>query len=416
MEELDSLFVLYSDDVIILAGDFNANPGVSVTDFHLPPNEQGIIFNRYLDKWDYVSVHLLPSLNPSGDYLTHESEAHGSESEAHGSESEAHGSESEAHGSESETHGSFSIIDHFVGTKYFLPKFVSATVGIDHPLSSSDHLPIISSMILHFRSSTSPIPSHQTSTFPIINWSKCDDFSCDQYARLVECLLPNIPSTLSVQSIESSVTNITHSLIFSATKFLPIIKHRRRNWSLKLRELHSTMKAADRLRIRAGRSSIPSDSFRLSYNTAKTSFRREFRKFKRQEQDEFYNSLDLSDWNIYRHIRQKKGKLFPGTNILNVAEASFEVSRIHDGWASYFSGLASPDTQSFSQSHSTSVETRLLSILLSLQGVDLPPISIIPDIWLSMPLNLFPEKKLWGQMGYLLNTLLVVQFYLWRRF
>ena len=228
----------------------------------------------------------MPSLNPSGDYLTHESEAHGSESEAHGSESEAHGSESEAHGSESEAHGSeseahgseseahgsFSIIDHFVCPKYFLPKFVSATVGIDHPLSSSDHLPIISSMVLHFRSSTSPIPSHQISTFPIINWSKRDDFSCDQYARSVERLLPNIPSTISVQSIESSVTNITHSLIFSATKFLPIIKyrkHHRPNWSLKLRELHSTMKAAYRLWIRAGRSSIPSDSFQLSYKAAK---------------------------------------------------------------------------------------------------------------------------------------------------
>ena len=36
-------------------------------------------------------------------------------------------------------------------------------------------------------------------------------------------------------------------------------------------------------------------------------------------------------------------------------------------------------------------------------------------IWLSMPLNLFPVKKLWSLMGYLLNTLLVVQFYLWRR-
>ena len=64
LDELDSCFTLYVGEILLFAGDFNADPGLLVDSFCRPANEQGIILNRYLSRWDYVSVPLLPRFLP----------------------------------------------------------------------------------------------------------------------------------------------------------------------------------------------------------------------------------------------------------------------------------------------------------------------------------------------------------------
>ena len=77
MDELDSCLLLYPSEVVIFAGDFNADPGWMIDGISShPPNEQGKILKRYLQKWDFVSGHLKCSSWDS--LLTYTSEAHGS--------------------------------------------------------------------------------------------------------------------------------------------------------------------------------------------------------------------------------------------------------------------------------------------------------------------------------------------------
>ena len=64
MHELDSCFNIYPSDVLLFAGDFNTDPELSVGSFHRPPNEQGIILQRYLRQWGYVSFPVLSKFQP----------------------------------------------------------------------------------------------------------------------------------------------------------------------------------------------------------------------------------------------------------------------------------------------------------------------------------------------------------------
>ena len=356
MDELDSLLSLFPGHVVIFSGDFNADPGCSSVNHH-PPNEQGIILNRCLTKWDYVSVHLQSPLNPSGSFMTHESEAH----------------------------GTFSIIDHILCPKYFLSEFVSASIGVDHPLNSSDHLPVISSIDVVFNSvsSCSQVPSGSPST--PCNWAKCDSVLKNWYANSVGDILPSVPSVLvlSVTDIEDIVTSVTQCLLSSDTQLLPLsrfCKHVRSDWNSFISHLHLKSKNAYQRWVKSGRVSDPANAARRLYKEAKSVFRRELRKLKRQEVDRFYSSLDLSDRNIYHHVRRKRGTVSSGTNELIVGDSRYEGPHVRDGWGDYFEMLACPASQGFSQSHAASVDTQLLSILLSNSSIDHPPVIITCDM------------------------------------
>ena len=77
-----------------------------------------------------------------------------------------------------------------------------------------------------------------------------------------------------------------------------------------------------------------------------------------------------------------KGVLFhQGTNVLIVGDSRYEGPRVRDGWGDYFEMLACPASQGFSQSHAASVDTQLLSILLSNSSSDHPPVIITCDIY-----------------------------------
>ena len=374
MDELDSLFTLFPDDIILFAGDFNANPGVLIDDLSYPPNEQGIILNRYLEKWNYVSSHLQPSLNLSRQFLTHESEAH----------------------------SSFSILDHVLCPKHFVSEFRSAFVDTEHPLNSSDHLPVVCSFPIQFKPVLPPPSIDHPGAIPLsVNWSRCDSVMKERYADSVEALLPDVPSVVSIHIIEDIIESVTHTLLSSASTCLPVSryqKHVRPFWNNELRRLHTLMKVAYRNWVKIGKSAVPMDYSRRSYKESKTVFRRELRKAKRQELDHFYNSLDLSDRGIYRHIRLRNGKVSSGTNFIIVDNVRFEGSCVRDGWSVYFNKLASPDTTTFSQSHFTSINTRILSILLDDDLNDLSPVSITPDM-VAQAISSLALKKAAGPDG-----------------
>jgi hypothetical protein len=78
LDELDSAFLLYPQARIILAGDFNADPGLLGGPFGNITNKQGTILGRYLSKWSYISAHL--HFQPVLSVNTYESEAHSSSS------------------------------------------------------------------------------------------------------------------------------------------------------------------------------------------------------------------------------------------------------------------------------------------------------------------------------------------------
>ena len=105
-------------DVVIM-GDFNADLGLLGGPMtHSPPNEQGKILNKYLTRWKFISTHL--HLCSSLPIYTYESEAH----------------------------DSLSTIDHILCPSHMLHKFSSSSLLKDHPLNTSDHLPLSATLML----------------------------------------------------------------------------------------------------------------------------------------------------------------------------------------------------------------------------------------------------------------------------
>ena len=109
MDYLDAVLgrLAFDNDVVIM-GDFNADPGseggpLSST----PTNEQGRILLRYLQRWNYLSVHLYD---------------------------EALGlSQSVTHTYCSEAHNTLSTIDHILAPQHLLPHFSNSFVSEDEP-------------------------------------------------------------------------------------------------------------------------------------------------------------------------------------------------------------------------------------------------------------------------------------------
>ena len=93
-------------------------------------------------------------------------------------------------------------------------------------------------------------------------------------------------------------------LSFSLSRFR---KHVWSDWNSFISHLHLKSKNGYGRWVKSGRVSDPTNAARRLYEEAKSVFRRELRKLKQQEVDRFYSSLDLSDRNIYHHVRRKRG-------------------------------------------------------------------------------------------------------------
>ncbi len=108
LDLMDSIFVRHPDCITLFMGDFNADIGSPMS----PPNEQGKILIRYLDRWSYVSTHLF--LHSDGPIFTYESDAH----------------------------HSTSVIDHILCPSSFIPRIEHSSVLSHHPLNTSDHIAV----------------------------------------------------------------------------------------------------------------------------------------------------------------------------------------------------------------------------------------------------------------------------------
>ena len=258
LDILDSTFTLYPGTIILFAGDFNADPGTVGGPRGNIPNEQGILLARYLHLWDFVSVHR--HHDSSSSVFTHFSEAH----------------------------DSFSVIDHILCPRFFLSNFLSAFVKQDDPLNTSDHYPIVTEFIVRLQFSPGycfPSPSsHGQSYTP--NWSKCSPSILEMYARTVSSNLPPLPSSWSIESINTIIAQITSVLLTAARSLIPsksYHKFKRPGWDSKLKEAQSQAKSAYLVWKQVGSPTDPSSPVRIKYKNAKRIFRRELRRYKRNE-------------------------------------------------------------------------------------------------------------------------------------
>ena len=205
-------------------------PGVSKS---IPPNEQGIILNRYLQKWDYVSIHIHLSFLSGNNIFTYESEAH----------------------------GSFSI-DHVLCPRFFVSSIQDALVLSDHHLNTSDHLPLLVCIPI-----TVPQPGSKPPSVPhpSPNWKRCNDHLANQDAEAVTSSLPLVPPFWSSASIDSTVLEISNVLVQSASCIIPPIKFHKRvrpNWNAALGNAHLMVKNAYKKWCSGGKPSDPSNQLK----------------------------------------------------------------------------------------------------------------------------------------------------------
>ena len=183
-------------------------------------NEQGRIFLQYLQSWDFTSTHL--HLNPSLHSHTYVSDAH----------------------------SSVSTIDHIISPSYLLDSFNLSAVLDDHPLNSSDHLPLYAEFKCSL-GTTSPI-THPKVMQGRPNWKKCsvDEIQSQYSAPLqshLHSLLSTIPSVNNLVSqpslVDDSLASLTSCLHESTTQIPKkhYYKHRTPKWSGSLKEAQKKM-------------------------------------------------------------------------------------------------------------------------------------------------------------------------------
>jgi hypothetical protein len=277
MDILESAMLMYPNSRLIFAGDCNADPGTVGGPFGLSSNEQGVILGRYLIRWDYVSTHL--HFRPSLSVHTYESEAH----------------------------GSHSAIDHVLCPRYLLKAISQSNVLSDHPLNTSDHLPVW--VELNIDLIAHPISVSRQSKGPnnfIPCWKRLSECSREKYAEHLESYLPVLSSNTSEPEIEEVTNKIVATFNSAAKCYVPckiFRKHVRPNWSESLKNAHSHSKSCYRDWVKSGRPQQADNPAKKKYKEAKRLFRQEFRMYSRNCTDDFYASLDVSGNDCYRLIR-----------------------------------------------------------------------------------------------------------------
>ena len=216
-------------------------------------------------------------------------------------------------------------------------------------MNTSDHFPVMASI-----RSSSGVPSLPITPMahPCFrpNWHKCNPHQLLRYKSAVSHALPPLPTVWNTASVDSFVKDISEVLVSAASDTLPSVqfhKYIRPAWGPTLKRSHSKCKQAYREWCRHGRSSSPSDPFRIAYKLAKRGFRQSLRSHKCQEFDTFLNSLDLDQRKLFHQLRLRNGSVSPPTNILHFNSRLFDGSSILEGWAHYFEGLATPSPDQF---------------------------------------------------------------------
>ena len=320
-------------------GDLNADLGSSYT----PPNEQGKILKKFIERWSYVSLHLINQPHP---FHTYESEAHRSRS----------------------------TIDHILCPTFLSPHLITSFVLPDHPLNLSDHHAVYASLALVFPASRSLRSGHSSPVRrPVLVWSRLDSQTQSSYSLDVASQLANLSLSLSSsEDINKFTLTLTGILVSSAQAHVPSSiprPHVRPNWSPVLKQLHALSKHKYRTWCNAGSPSNPSHPLKLAYKEAKRAFRREFRTFRRSEAESFYNSLDPSNPRIFQLVRSKLNRSSKTTSHLKVGTDSYQGTGLPEGWATYFESLYTPNSSGYDSPHQSFINDEIRNIISSPDNV-----------------------------------------------
>ena len=336
LDVLDSAFIRYPECALLFSGDFNADIGSPSSSTSLP-NEQGKVLLRYLNRWDYSSSHLSSPVSPTYTY-------------------------------ESDAHNSLSTIDHIMCPNFLLSKLISSKVLANHPLNVSDHLPVYSC----FSISLSPPPAVTSGfstplTRSVLRWCNTDSRLIQSYSQAVDRALQSVScdihTPLDIELLSSSVSN---ALLSAGKDHIPSSKHHsyiRPNWSSDLKTAHNTSKQKYREWCLGGKPDNPSHPIKMAYKEAKRSFRRAFRKSQRCEVDELYNSLDLSNPNIFTVIKRKLGYKPAPVSTLFFDHQTYRDSGLPEAWARYFELLYTPKDHQYDTDHKNAVDSQVCALL-----------------------------------------------------
>ena len=393
MDLLDSAFTIYPDCSIIFVGDFNADPG----SLSSSPNEQGRILKRFLARWTFLSAHLF--FHPFANVFTYESDAH----------------------------SSFSNIDHILCSHSLLSSIRLSGVLPCHHLNLSDHRAIYASISVSVSTPLASVPSGQPSASAIkskLAWSKLDDSTIlSTYTEDVDVQLQSILSSpiTNPEDIENITVSLTDILISAETSNIPFSNPRpylRHKWPPAVRDAHLHSKLMYREWVRGGRPSDLSHPLKREYKDAKRAFRRAFRVLNREDMEDFYQSLDPTDTNLFKLIRQKFGSNSSQTDLLTVNGQSYTADNIPEGWAHYFNSLYAPTPQLFDSHHCDDISNRVLDILhstdrgsvsLTFSAEDITKvISNLPKSKAAGPDSISMEHLLFAPLSWLIYSM---QFY-----
>ena len=281
MDYLDAVLgrLAFDNDVVIM-GDFNADPGseggpLSST----PTNEQGRILLRYLQRWNYLSVHLYD---------------------------EAPGlSQSVTHTYCSEAHNTFSTIDHILSPQHLLPHFSNSFVSEEEPTNLSDHSPVCTNFECVLQPPSLSATSGSSTDKQIkVNWAKLskdeifDCYTTHVESRLSSLTLPNLSELVGNPSlIDTHLESIVRILLTTALDSIPIKKfspHVKPGWTPELSTAHGISKRAYKAWVAAGRPRHDDHPLRKCYKEAKANFRAKLRRLQAGQRDAFFQSLDIN--------------------------------------------------------------------------------------------------------------------------
>ena len=269
----------FDNDVIIM-GDFNADPGseggpLSST----PTNEQGRILLCYLQRWNYLSVHLYDKAPGLLQSVTHTYC--------------------------SEAHNTLSTIDHILSPQHLLSRFSNSFVLEEEPTNLSDHSPVCTNFECDLQSSSLSATSGNSMDKQIkVNWaklSKNEVFDC--YTTCVESklsflTLPNLSELVSNPSlIDTHLESIVRIFLTTALDSIPIKKfspHIKPGWTPELNSAHGISKCAYKVWVAAGCPRRSDHPLRKCYKEAKANFRAELRRLQASQRDAFFQSLDIN--------------------------------------------------------------------------------------------------------------------------
>ena len=145
-----------------------------------------------------------------------------------------------------------------------------------------------------------------------------------------------------------------------------------------------------------GRPYSQSHPLKKAYKEAKHAFRREFRKLRHEEMEEFYKSLDPTDPRIFYLIKQKLGTNPHPTNHLKVNGISYNEAGIPEGWALYFESLYTPSPMQYDVPHFHHISNELQVLLLSADDIDDTVVPVFSPYEIQSLIKTLPRKKATG--------------------